>query len=122
MTERRCCCASALPIAPGEVPVIKPGLPVQEFLPYGRAPINRVLQQRGNGAVVFRGNDQDSISFGEFAFEAHSLFRQVAFKVLIEHRQIVDADEAGVELISTELGKGASQFAVNRIAAVCCQQ
>ena len=27
MTERRCCCASALPIAPGEVPVMKPGLP-----------------------------------------------------------------------------------------------
>ena len=56
---------------------------------------------------MFWGDDQDPISFGEFALEAHSLFRQVAFKVLIEHRQIVDADEAGVELISTELGKGA---------------
>jgi hypothetical protein len=67
---------------------------------------------------VFRGNDQDSMSLGEFAFEAHSLFRQVAFKVLIEYRQIVDADETGVELISAEPGKGASQFAVNRIAAV----
>ena len=33
MTERRCCCASALPIAPGEVPVMKPGLPAQEFFP-----------------------------------------------------------------------------------------
>ena len=25
MIERRCCCASAVPIAPGEVPVMKPG-------------------------------------------------------------------------------------------------
>src|SRR6516162_6614852 len=38
ITERRCCCAKALPIAPGDVPVMKPGLPVHEFLPHGRAP------------------------------------------------------------------------------------
>ena len=67
---------------------------------------------------MLRSNDQHAIGLGELAFKAHSLFRQVAFKVLIEHRQIVDADQTGVELISAELGKGASEFAVNRIAAV----
>ena len=67
---------------------------------------------------MLRSNDQHAISVGNLTFEAHGLFRQVAFKVLIEHRQIVDADETGVELISAEPGKGASQFAVYRIAAV----
>ena len=38
ITERRCCCASAVPTAPGDVPVMKPGLPGQTLLPKGRAP------------------------------------------------------------------------------------
>jgi hypothetical protein len=54
---------------------------------------------------VFRGNDQDSMSLGEFAFEAHSLFRQVAFKVLIEYRQIVDADETASNLSAPSLAR-----------------
>ena len=35
---RRCCCASAVPIAPGEVPVTAASLAGPEFLPHGRAP------------------------------------------------------------------------------------
>src|SRR5262252_1133139 len=38
ITERKCCCANALPNAPGEVPVMNAGFPIQEFLPQGRAP------------------------------------------------------------------------------------
>src|SRR6516225_447842 len=38
ITERKCCCANALPNAPGEVPVLNAGFPIQEFLPQGRAP------------------------------------------------------------------------------------
>ena len=67
---------------------------------------------------MLRSNFQHAISVGNLTFKAHGLFRQVAFKVLIEHRQIVDADETGVELVSAELGKGESQFAIDRIAAV----
>jgi hypothetical protein len=67
---------------------------------------------------VLRSNDQHAIGLGELAFEAHGLFRQVAFKILIEHRQIVDASETGVELIGAELGKRTRQFAVDGIAAV----
>jgi hypothetical protein len=35
-TLRRLCCATAVPIAPGEVPITADGLRVKEFLPYGR--------------------------------------------------------------------------------------
>ena len=33
---RRCCCATAVPIAPGDVPITADGLRVNEFLPHGR--------------------------------------------------------------------------------------
>ena len=33
---RRCCCPTAVPIFPGEVPITADGLRVNEFLPYGR--------------------------------------------------------------------------------------
>jgi hypothetical protein len=45
---------------------------------------------------VLRSNDQHASSVGNLTFKAHGLFGQVAFKVLIERRQIVDADETGV--------------------------
>src|SRR6185312_114962 len=35
-TLRRLCCAIAVPIAPGEVPMIADGLRANEFLPHGR--------------------------------------------------------------------------------------
>src|SRR5689334_20902011 len=35
-TLRSCCCAIAVPIAPGEVPITPDGLRANEFLPYGR--------------------------------------------------------------------------------------
>src|SRR5215210_5545201 len=33
---RRCCCAMAVPIAPGDVPIVAEGLRLNEFFPYGR--------------------------------------------------------------------------------------
>ena len=35
-TARRLCCARAVPIAPGEVPMTADGLRANEFCPYGR--------------------------------------------------------------------------------------
>ena len=67
------------------------------------SPINRVLQQRGNRAVVLRGDDQHPISLGEFAFETNNLLGQVPFKVLIEHRQIVDAEQTASNLSAPSL-------------------
>ena len=33
---RKCCCATAVPIFPGEAPITAEGLRVNAFLPYGR--------------------------------------------------------------------------------------
>jgi hypothetical protein len=33
---RRCCCPTAVPILPGDVPMTAEGLRANEFLPYGR--------------------------------------------------------------------------------------
>lgn len=33
---RRCCCPTAVPILPGDVPMTADGLRANEFLPYGR--------------------------------------------------------------------------------------
>ena len=33
---RRCCCATAVPMAPPDAPMPAVGLPLKEFLPYGR--------------------------------------------------------------------------------------
>ena len=35
---RRCVCATAVPIFPGEAPITPDGLQEKEFLPYGRLP------------------------------------------------------------------------------------
>src|SRR6476620_12179229 len=32
----RCCCATAVPTFPGDVPIVADGLRANEFLPYGR--------------------------------------------------------------------------------------
>src|SRR6516165_6396152 len=92
ITERRCCCAKALPIAPGEVPVMKAGLPVHEFLPQGRAPQSMAFLR---AAGMERSCSGVTISTPSArASEAHHFGRQVAFVVLVVHRQVVDAGEA----------------------------
>ena len=117
-TERRCCCAKALPIAPGEVPVMKAGLPVHEFLPQGRAPQYGVLEGRGNGAVMFRGDNQHAVGARQFVFEAHHFGRQVTFIVLVVHRQVVDAGEARGEPAGAKPDQRPGQFAIDGIAAI----
>ena len=67
---------------------------------------------------MFRRDDQDAIGAGDLALETHDLGRQVAFTVLIEHRQVVDADNVGVELVGAELGQGLSELAVDRFPAI----
>jgi hypothetical protein len=67
---------------------------------------------------VFRGDDQDAVGAGELALEAHHLSGQVAFEVLVEHRQIVDAWETGLEAAGAEPGERVGELAVDRIAAV----
>ena len=67
---------------------------------------------------MFRRDDQHAVGARELVLEAHHLGRQVAFVVLVVHRQIVDADEFGVELAGAELDQRLGELAVDRFAAV----
>ena len=67
---------------------------------------------------MLRGDDQDGVGAGELVLVAHDLSGQVAFEVLVEHRQIVDAREIRVEAAGAELGERMGELAVDRIAAV----
>ena len=90
-------------MAPGEVPVMKAGLPDPCVLAPGAcAPIDSVLESGGNGAVVFRRDDEHAVGARQLVLESHHFRRQVAFNVLVEHRQIVDAGECGFEFDGAE--------------------
>src|SRR5262249_41055115 len=65
--------------------------------PRPRAPVDGVLENRGNGAVMFRSDNQDAVGAREFVLEAHHLGRKVAFIVLVVHRQVGDARKACVK-------------------------
>ena len=58
-----------------------------------RAPIDRVFQHRRYGAIVLWRDDEDAVGVGEFGFETDDLGRQVRFEVLVEHGQVIDAQE-----------------------------
>ena len=67
---------------------------------------------------MFGRDDQDTVGLRQLIFVAHDFRRQAALEVLIEHRQMVDADKVRVELVSAELGERQREFAVDRVAAV----
>src|SRR5262249_5496765 len=83
-TCRRCNCATAVPSAPGDVPVMAAGFPLHEFLTIGsRAPVNRVLEHGGKGAIVLGRDEQHRIGRGDLRLEADNARRQLAFEVLV---------------------------------------
>ena len=67
---------------------------------------------------MFGSNDQYAVRLGDLVLETDDLGGKAAFMVLIVHRQVVDADQFGVELAGAELDQRQSEFAVDRIAAV----
>jgi hypothetical protein len=52
---------------------------------------------------MFRSDDEDAVGASEFAFVADDFGGQAAFEILIEHRQIVDAQEIRLEAAGAEL-------------------
>ncbi len=119
MTVRKCACTSAVPIAPGDVPVMNPGLPGQTLCAERpRAPIDRVLQRRRHRSVVFRRDDQYAVGLCDLVLEAHHFGRQIALVVLVVDRQIVDADEFRFEFAGAELDERLGELAVDRFPAV----
>ena len=95
------------------------GLPGQEFLPQGRAPQSMAflstagIERLCSGVTNSRASD-----LGDVGFEAHHRFRQRGFEILVVQRQVVDADDAGVEGVGAELGQRLRQLAVDRFAPV----
>ena len=83
-----------------------------------RAPIDRVLQHGRNGAIMLRRNDQDAVGGDKLALEADDFGRQVALEILVEHRQIVDADQVSVEFVGAQLGERLRKLAVDGFAAI----
>jgi len=67
---------------------------------------------------VLRRDDQHAVGLLDLVLEARHFGRQRALVILIVHRQIVDADDLGVEFSCSELDQGLSKFAVDRLAAV----
>ena len=67
---------------------------------------------------MFRGNDQDTVGAGQLAFETHDFWRQIAFMILVEHRQIVDAHEICIEFAGAAADQRLSQSAVDGVFAI----
>ena len=115
----RCCCAIAVPMAPGDAPVTAATLPVQEFWPQGRAPQSmRVLEHRRDRAAVLRRDEQDAVRRRDLGLEAGDRLRQVGFEVLVVDRQIVDLRKAEIRFRGPELRQRLRQLAVDGVAAV----
>src|SRR5262249_57322264 len=86
ITERKCCCANALPNAPGEVPVMNAGLPVQEFLPQGRAPQSiAFLRTAGMEAEGCREATRKPSAGANSSFEGRTFAARLASVVLVVH-------------------------------------
>ena len=119
-SARRCCCASAVPIAPGDVPVTAATLPVQEFWPQGRAPQSMAFLSTAGIERLCSGVTNSTASAAAISrLEADDARRQVGFVVLVVERQIVDLHEAGSRSsVAPELDQRLRQLAVDGFAAV----
>ena len=103
----------------GDVPVMNPGLPGQLLLPHGRAPQSMAflsavgIERLCSGVTI---NTPSALATS--SLKRTTSARKVAFMVLVVHRQVVDADQFGVEFAGAELDQRQSELAIDRIAAV----
>jgi len=82
------------------------------------APIDGILENRGNRAAVLRCDEQQGVRILDCRLEASDSLRDRLFEILIVHRQIVDLDEICIECIAAEPRQGLRQSAVDRFAPV----
>src|SRR5205085_8368491 len=83
-----------------------------------RAPVYRVLEHGGNGAVVLRRHEQQAVGRGDLRLEADHAPRQLAFEVLFIERQLADRDEVELRLLGAEPRERVPELGVDRFAAV----
>ena len=89
---RRCCCATAVPIFPGEVPITPDGLRAKAFLPVRPAgPVDGVLERAGNRAVVLRRDEEHGVDRRDGVLESACDGREVGIVVVAVERQLAEA-------------------------------
>ena len=82
------------------------------------APIDRVLEQNRNGAVVLWCYEQQPIGRGDFRLELNDALRHFAFKILVIEGQIVERDEMEGQLFPCKLCDRLGELAVDGYAPV----
>ena len=78
------------------------GLSTPHALPVGaRADVKSILENRGNGAVIFRGNEENSVNRADLVAERRprGRWRPFVVKILIIERKITDLDDLQLKLL-----------------------
>src|ERR1700732_1789668 len=86
------------------------------------APIDRVLEQSRNGAVVLWCYEQQRIRRGDFRLEMYDALRHLAFKDLVIEGQVVERDEMEGQLLPCKLCDRLGELAVDGYAPVAADQ
>ena len=68
------------------------------------------------------GDEQQGVGSGEVSLEAGDRRRHRIFVILVVHRQVVDRDEFGLELIGAEADQRLGELAVDGFAPVAADQ
>jgi hypothetical protein len=86
-------CITAVPMLPGEAPMMPAGFRANELAPPGaRAPVDGVLQRSGNGPVVLRGHEEDPVGGLDGFLQCPAFGRELGIVVVAVQRQIPDGD------------------------------
>jgi hypothetical protein len=93
---RRCCCVTAVPSAPGEVPVVAAGL---------RAPRSIAFFMRLWIERLCSGVEPQALRRRNLQLEAGDVLRQVGFQIRIVERQVIDLDKTISESVGAELSE-----------------
>ena len=117
MILRRCCCASAVPMAPGDTPITAAGLPARALCPYGRDAWSMAFLRTPGMTVVFRCHEDDAVRRRDLGFKLLDLRRWIIVVVLIVGGQVADPQLSKIELRWRQLGGLPGQLAVEGVPA-----
>ena len=82
------------------------------------APVYRVLEQGGNGAVVLGRHEQQPIGCDDLRLEAHDALRQFGLEILVIERQVADRNELELCPVGAEARQRMRELGVDGFAAI----
>ena len=86
---------------------------------WARAPINRVLQHRGNRAIMLGRYKQRGVSSADFIGKADDGDGPLAVEIVVIHGEIIDSDEFELEFVAlAEAYEGMRQPAIYGFSAI----